>query len=253
MNYIRTIALSFGYAEETKIGWLIYTAEGKVCDSRKQALQSLATHLFRKYCEKLEPILPTLDPCCKLQPKHSKYCGECGNYLLIQEREFEYYNWVSWLCFSLKKTFDSYGYFEDLEDLQQWNAHYYDFDDMQQNVLIVSNNAEHIISAALKEVHPELNTEIPEHIYDIYENICDESNVYSNGEYTLPSKYEGEVDLYKEIRYSNGAILYMLNDQTTHIKYNTGDIVYVKPTETGLEVVKYETCDGLKWEKNPKQ
>lgn len=255
------IALGFGYVESGKTSWLIYKAEQGSPATRKQALFSLVKYLYAKYQSELEQAnswrdLRVKNKCCKTnirQNADAKFCSDCGSN--ISKKQFDVEDWRGFLFRLQKSDCDSYGDHDDVYDSNDfsWTPWMFGFDVQQKNMLIIGENAEHILTEVLKLIHPELAD--PEDDYNNYvagelDSMFDETTSFNGHGYYHP-KEDDSLVTYTQSHYKNGAVVYSEDDVLTHIKYNTGDIVYFKLKPDGFhEVIKVETHDGIVWDKH---
>lgn len=275
----KAIALAFGYVESNTTAWLIYRAEYKTPTSRKEALYSFVEYLWSKFSgendDHAESRLYKKERCCIDFWYKNKYptaenkdtfqkptvCGTCG-----KEYDFTWKfsddKWEDFLRGIMSSDADSYGDHDEAENPYGWSPWMYRFDVPQHEMVIVGENAEVILSQVLFELHPELreeDSEVPhpdDEGFDFYHrdyiNLMDEECVLSpHGHgYVTPKEayWEGRPKQTITWEFPNGASSTMVNGFYTHIKYNTGDQVWIKFVNKKYEVYKVQTHDGLVFE-----
>jgi len=104
---VQSIALSFGYAEESALSWVFFRPYETEFDSAAAAVEDLAMDLLRVF----EPSLFQEDPrkdCCQAtldkMPK-ARLCATCGTWL--EEREWDLEQFEEWLRVLTDQTTNS--------------------------------------------------------------------------------------------------------------------------------------------------
>ncbi len=100
---IRIIWLKSGYAESSKVAWLIY---GFPCSqyNKKEAMFSLAEQLYNKYVEDSTPFQRY---CCKVASDMAEHCSGCGRRL--EKFRFDFEDFQNWLRGLFGSDCNSYG------------------------------------------------------------------------------------------------------------------------------------------------
>ena len=164
----QVIALAFGYAESQSTSWLIYKSDNPVYSkTRKEALLSLTEYLWKKYQSETEyaedfvkRYKTNMAQCCQKAWRNDKTLIKCPTcealYNIEKEKEFDITHWQEFLCNIGTSTCDSYGDHYDIENPHNWCPWQFDFNVRRREMLVVQENAEHILTLALFELHPEL-------------------------------------------------------------------------------------------------
>lgn len=294
LNCYKGVALSFGYVESNTTSWLIFTIEGGACPTtRKEALHTLTEYLYNKFKSDIDYKADFLDDykshmarCCKDawrkmdKDNPLKSCPRCNaSYEVPYDRSFSVEDWQQWLRELHHSDCDSYGDHDYIDRKYDWTPWRNDFSIPQHQMVIVCENAEHILTMALAEIHPELKEEVRDDDYGLfdsdsdcdspyyasdYNNICDETCTFSDHGYHKPGTQnelvmieDGVAQLRPAIKrmtetvtrdFPDGSSYTMVDGYYTHIKYSTGDQIWVQYLNNKYEVYKVQTHDGLTFE-----
>jgi hypothetical protein len=274
LNPCRAIALGFGHVESRKTAWLVFNAEQKFPKTRHEALMTLTEYLWSKFkyenSEGIQTIkIQDMKPCCRLYWYENKKdkpsnCGTCDTEYTFSV-SFDKDDWCRFLKDLAHSDCDSYGEHECIDNPYGWNPWSYNFEVLPRQTLVISENADEILTRALFELHPSLqseeeNFEHTDYIGRDYLDMLNESTVFVHGSYKLPqeedvviSTKEGKVITSKQnvftetviLGYPNGAQETSVNGYITHIRYNTGDEIWLDHYDDEYHIVKIQTHDGL--------
>lgn len=161
---IRFIMTSCGYVESSSVSTVIwgleYTRAKESFATKAEALTELALDMYAKFCEEC-PKHSRSKTCCKkavAAKNGSNYCPKCGNYLA--DLRFDWEEFVDMIQTLQNGDANSYGESETASGRRiawaPWDTTNL-FENKGEDVLIVSENAELVILAALLEAKPELN------------------------------------------------------------------------------------------------
>jgi hypothetical protein len=294
LNCYKGVALSFGYVESNTTSWLIFTIESGECPtSRKEALHTLTEYLYNKYKAEKDDNAKFSDnykshmaKCCRDAWSKRNYqnpptnCPRCNaSYDVPCDRTFSVEDWEDWLKRLQSSDCDSYGDHDYIECKYDWTPWRTRFDIPQHQMVIVCENAEHILTMALAEIHPELGEEVEDDDYGLferdnsesdpyyasdYDNICDETCSFNDYGYHKPGTQnelvmveEGVAQLRPAIKrmtetitrdFPDGSSYTMVDGYYTHIKYSIGDQIWVQYVNSKYEVYRVQTHDGLTFE-----
>lgn len=263
----RAIALGFGYVESHHTSWLMYSAETRLPSTRKEALCSLAKYLYNRFMANSEDsddynnkYKKHMAACCQQAWRKRDHddpptkCPTCeARYDIVVKSSFDVEEWHQYLRETASSDADSYGPYYENDNVYGWNPFMFEFDIPQNQMVIVHENAEHILTDALFDVHPELRPEDhyrSEYIGRDYDHICDESYVFNSYDYVKPehSRFTGRK--YKETiihDYDNGGQAIITNGLYTSIMYNTGDKVWLEYKDGKYKVIRALTHDGIEF------
>ena len=145
---ITTIALRFDSYEDTSLSWLICSTQNAFA-SKDEAMQSLADYFFAKYKRDTKMVFAE---CCKknAKKKDRNFCSDCGADL--RKPLFDYDDWKNFLLEMSKASF----YKIEFDDDAIWSVFDFSFDVSKENILVVSEDAEHMITVALFKKYPKL-------------------------------------------------------------------------------------------------
>lgn len=272
INSCQVIALSFGYVESNTTSWLIYQAEGKHPSTRKEALHSLVEYLWDKYNKEtgeskkhLDLFKSNMAKCCRTAwnkrdtnnpPTHCPFCE--ANYNKVIENEFSITEWHEFLTNLHGSCCDNYGEHDWPENPYGWSPWMYDFNIPQNQILIIAENAEVILTQALSKIHPELRNLCSEDdVYlfndtvnhdDDYHQMMDETTLYMGSGYGHPPTDNTFISKTTIINdYVNGAKSILVDGRYTYIKYNTGDEIWLDFKGGKCVVTNVKTYDGMNW------
>lgn len=271
INRYKSIALSFGYVESNTTAWLIYTAERKLPSSRKEALESLTEHLWKKYsCEKnqrgyRDDMYKThMGRCCQKAWKNSARdlikCPNCGaDYNAPLINEFDIIDWKDYLYRIMSSDCDSYGYHYDCGDFEDeygWSPWRFNFSTSPDEMVIINESAEEILTMILARLHPELKSLVNS---DDDGYFTDEYN-YKLSDYN--SLYESDKDHQHEIdpdiktirtiiRYKSGTVIEKENGKIQSIRYVNGDQIYYNDDMKPVRVVHRSGDNFIGFNSNP--
>ncbi|CAB4196749.1 hypothetical protein UFOVP1290_269 [uncultured Caudovirales phage] len=258
----KSVSLSFGYVESNTTAVLIYTATKKIPSSRSEALESLTEHLYKKYlCDKkdnddyVHTYKTHMAKCCQKAWKNSNRdlntCPKCGaNYNAEIVSEFDISDWQNYLRDLMNSDCDSYGYHyecSDFEDEYGWSPWQHNFNHQSDEMVIVAEKAEDILTIALAKIHPELKSAAindedgffdldndnvcGSYIYKDYDSICDGTNsVYNNLDPDIKT-------VRTTIRYKSGTVVEKENGKIQSIRYVNGDQIYYNDDMKPVRVV----------------
>ncbi len=276
INRYKSIVLSFGYVESNTTAWLIYTAERKLPSSRKEALESLTEHLYKKYLSDKKDnddynnaSKTHMARCCQKAWKNSNrdlsICPKCGaNYNAEIINEFDIYDWKNYLRDLMNSDSDSYGYhYEsgDFEDEYGWSPWQWSFNSSSDEMVIVAECAEDILTIALAKIHPELKSSVindddgyfdsdndnvcSSYIYKDYDSICDGTNgVYNHLDPDIKT-------IRTTIRYKSGTVVEKENGKIQSIRYVNGDQIYYNDDMKPVRVVHRSGDNFIGFNPNP--
>lgn len=150
---VKMIAVSFGYAEEHSVAWVVFNNDYREFGSPAEALEDLALNLLRVFDPDLLEA-PDPNPCC-LETREkiptAKVCATCGTRIAgdgdddWDEEQFE-----GWLRGFPSESCNSLGL--DFENLSDWTPflHLSDMlDAPTEQVVIVPEAAERVLLKAL--------------------------------------------------------------------------------------------------------
>lgn len=236
----RAIALCFGYVESNTTSHLVYQADHKWPSSRKEALHSLVNYLYNKFVYENEDYRKSkmhMADCCRKgwwardRENPPTNCPTCNADYNVPF-QFSEEEWINYLYDLHRSNCDSYGDHDDIDNPYDWQPWRFYFDVPQHEMLIISENAEHILTHALYEIRPELKDKsksellYKSYLYDDYSEMLDENNSFGDHGYS-----KNEYSSFKETKiheYPNGAVATITDGRYTHIKYNTGDAVWFR-------------------------
>jgi hypothetical protein len=269
INRYKSIALSFGYIESKNAAWLIYTAERKLPLSRKEALESLTEHLWKKYSfeknqkEHYNHIYKThMAKCCQKYWKNSHHdlikCPNCGaDYNAQPLNEFDIIDWKDSLYRIMNSNCDSYGhYYGDFGDEYGWSPWSFNFSTSPDEMIIINESAEEVLTMILARLHPELKSFVNS---DCGGYFTDEYN-YKLSDYN--SLYESDKDHQHEIdpdiktirtiiRYKSGTVIEKENGKIQSIRYANGDQIYYNDDMKPVRVVHWSGDNFIEFNSNP--
>ena len=151
-NKYEYIALSCGYAESQKISFTIF--ESLVLhDSKVKAIQDLALNLYIKYNQE---VLDTNEPsmCCITSKKQNfNFCSFCGSNL--NRIQFDPECFEQWLYSLQDKSLNDFG-----QEMRNWDlcSDISELIKKQKSTIWIPDRADRMLTAALVEIKPELNT-----------------------------------------------------------------------------------------------
>ena len=275
---IKAIALSFGYVESNSTSWLIYEASRRYPTTRKEAILSLAEYLYQKFQMQLDERARNCDAdkdhmakCCQRawqqrdRANPPTNCPKCSADFSVKPDSFDSEDdWIEFLREVERSNCDSYGDHDDVPNPDGWTPWLIDFNYLQHEMVIVGENAEQMLTMAVRENHPELWPDSDLSVEDNYlgtdwRMMCDESTTIVNGRYChlhelneLVMVGEGEARLQKATNriiattvydYPNGAQAIVIDGQLDYIRYNTGDQTWFKDGQPDHGM----THDGVGW------
>lgn len=276
INCCLAIALSFGYVEGNTTSWLIFRSEEVLPRTRKAALHSLVEYLWDKF-QKEQSETDNLNKnhkwdmakCCqKAWAKRDDQnppnnCPTCqASYNVENKKSFSISKWHEYLVNLYSSDCNSYGEHDWAHNPQGWSPWEFQFDIPQHQMLIVAENAEHIITLALAELHPELKDICDEddifpdikdsgrygnYIVADYNRMLDEENVCINFNYFKPKDAVKNLTETTIVDLPNGSKYIMVNKIYTYIKYNTGDEIWLDFKDGEYIVTNVKTYDGMDW------
>ncbi len=184
------IMMCCGYAESAMSSWLIYTSIiGNVTFATKvDAVKALALDMYNKYIDDMDVRTVRQCPECK-EIRGGDFCFKCGaNLLAIQTLDAgEFKDWIV----SLHSTnCDNYGEAEyaNGEDLTFWPWRADEIVSAKQNeIVLLCENAQHILTEALYDQKPELmdeetKHELEQHLNDAHRHHTDWQKMKMTGE-----------------------------------------------------------------------
>lgn len=271
----RTVALSFGYAESNTTSWLIYHAEAKNPTTRREALESLVNYLWNKfYGESLDHHDSLIAyrngrRCCQdnwllnkyvdgirrtEDPTHCEVCGTTYPTWKFHEEE-----WKNFLQDIHSSYSDSYGDHVNVDDPYGWSPWMYSFNVLQHQMVIIGEQAEKHLTHTLYQLHPELLTmaeDYPYYMDSDYQSMIDESTVFNKYGmvYVKPEIADNSIKVTQILDYPNGGQATLVDGILTHIKYNTGDEIWLEFKEGNYNVTKVRDYSGhetTSWHEDP--
>lgn len=167
----RFIVMVCGYVESAMTSNLIYQCGffgNPGYSSRKEAITDLALDLYAKFYDDYLSIYENryakeVKSCCRtalVANKEAKFCSDCGKQL--KDKLFNSEKFMEYVCGLHSTTCDSYGDAEETStrSLMWWPYWLDDFIGApKEDVILIAENAEAVLLAALLEAKPELKSE----------------------------------------------------------------------------------------------
>jgi hypothetical protein len=195
MSQYHAVALMFGYVESSTNSWLIYSTPPWLApfSTKREMLNSLVDCLYNKYSAELKEINQFHDlykdhmaKCCRSAweardrsnpPERCPTCDAIYSTPSTPKDVFSEADWIKFLYEIKDGTCDSYGD-SDCNNPMDWTPWHFKFEISKENMIIITENAEVILSYVLHQLHPELEFDEMdfeyEHLVNDYNKLLEE-------------------------------------------------------------------------------
>lgn len=160
-NY-RIVMMCCGYVESSMTSWLIFSTmdKSKRFETARDAVVELALDLYAKYDDELSYSRKAIGRCCQdtqALNKEAAYCMTCGN--RFESNEFDELGFCEFVRDLHVRNCDAFGESEYANDRElvfwPWRSEEI-IRAAEDEIVLISENAEGVILSALYESKPEL-------------------------------------------------------------------------------------------------